>query len=182
MILGRELFINNFQVVNNILRFSFQSQIILLNSSETLHFHTRGNIWNKRHCHHFFLAPVTVQNMGNAKTLDKSLASAVQSNCLPYILSHWNCCLVSLQNQKKIYAPFYHIFSFSVNFLFVCFCYVHFSFPFSLFLFLLSLFLPVFYVSIYIFLSFFLSFFFLSFFLSLFLQLFISALTIPACI
>ena len=77
MILGRELFINNFQVVNNILRFSFQSQIILLNSSETLHFHTRGNIWNKRHCHHFFLAPVTVQNMGNAKTLDKPLASAV---------------------------------------------------------------------------------------------------------
>ena len=70
-------FFNNFQVVNNILRFSFQSQIILLNSSETRHFHTRGNIWNKRHCHYFFLAPVTVQNMGNAKTLDKSLSSAV---------------------------------------------------------------------------------------------------------
>ena len=68
---------------------------------------------------------------------------------------------------KKICAPFYHIFSFSVNFLFVCFCYVHYSFPFSLFLFLLSLFLPVFYVSIYIFLSFFLSLFFLSFSLSL---------------
>ena len=66
MVLGRELFFNNFQVVNHILRFSFQSQIILLNSYETRHFHTRGNIWNKRHWHYFFLAAVTVQNMGNA--------------------------------------------------------------------------------------------------------------------
>ena len=60
----REFF--NFKAVDNILRFSFQSQIILNNSSETRHFYTSGNIWNKRHVHYFFFAPVTVQNMVNA--------------------------------------------------------------------------------------------------------------------
>ena len=56
----------NFKAVENILRFSFQSQIIFNNSSKTRYFHTSGNIWNKRHVHYFFLAPATVQNMVNA--------------------------------------------------------------------------------------------------------------------
>ena len=104
----------NFKAVYNILRFGFQSQIILNNSSKTHHFHTRGNIWNKRHVHYFFLAPVTVRNMVNA---------IHWMNLKPVPDREIVWCLT-----KKIRAPFYHIFSISANF--CLFVFVAFTSPF----------------------------------------------------